>query len=272
TGFLGPSGILIDDANQVMYVANYDGDRISKVDMTNPSLTPEILTSDDLINGPDGLVFSPEGDIISANFDNNTVQKISPTGEVSLFAELEDSPNSGYLIRRDDSYIIAGFNGHRLFNISLTGEVTTFAGTGTAGYMDGPVAEARFNRPNGIAISPSGDSLLIAESSTTGHIRLITGFEPVTNIESPVSTITYSVFPNPINSHINFSMYLPQKASLHIQLLDRQGALIETLLPQQQYSGRLEQRFSRKDQWASGLYFVKVAIDEEIFHRAVVFK
>jgi sugar lactone lactonase YvrE len=49
---------------------------------------------------------------------------------------------------------------HRIVKIDASGNVTTLAGTGTAGYKDGPLLQAQFNRPLGLALD--GQNLYVA--------------------------------------------------------------------------------------------------------------
>ena len=61
----------------------------------------------------------------------------------------------------------------KLFQIALDGSVRPYAGGNAAGSQDGDLSEVTFNFPNGIALSPTGDSLIIAQSATSGLLRLI---------------------------------------------------------------------------------------------------
>jgi len=72
---------------------------------------------------------------------------------------------------------------HRIIKIEPNGNVTSFAGTGTAGYDDGPAASASFTNPIGIAIDAS--NTLYVWQHTRKTIRKITS-------GGQVSTLTFS--------------------------------------------------------------------------------
>lgn len=60
---------------------------------------------------------------------------------------------------------------HRIRRITPTGVVSTFAGTGVAGFLDGPVTIAQFDRPLAVAAGPGG-TLYVADNH---RVRVITG-------------------------------------------------------------------------------------------------
>lgn len=271
-GFSCPTGILIDEDKQLMYVSNYNNKRILSVDMTASDPAPITFATDALINGPDGLLFAPDGDIISANFNNNTVQKITPEGNVSLFATLEGSSNSGYLVRQGPGYLITGANGNDLFSMSLDGEVTKFAGTGAAGDMDGPLAEASFEFPNGIALSPTGDSLLIAESHTGGVIRLITGLnDSITQVTS-IPQVQFNLYPNPADEFININFELAEKANLSIELLTIDGQHLDTLWQGQHIAGWVNEQFPLQADLPVGNYLLQIKVGQRTYLEKVGIK
>jgi len=53
-------------------------------------------------------------------------------------------------------YIADAYN-HCIRKIGADGMVSTFAGTGTAGYLDGPAADAKFNQPINICLDDNGN-------------------------------------------------------------------------------------------------------------------
>ncbi|MEL6656494.1 MAG: T9SS type A sorting domain-containing protein [Bacteroidota bacterium] len=260
SGLIGPAGIVVDDTNQLMYVANYSGNSISVIDMSVANPSPTTLASGGLINGPDGLVFAPNGDLISANFNNNSVQRITPEGNVSQFATLNGSPNSGYLVRRGDDYLITGAYGPAIYQMDSEGNVSSFAGTGAAGTTDGSLTEAQFDFPNGIALSPSGDSLLIAESNNGGRIRLITGLGEISNLDDILIGANVQVFPNPASEQFQLNFELAESAFVQIRLLDSSGRLVRSLVEEQLPGGQFTQQFAVAAQLPEGAYMVQMLL------------
>ncbi len=272
SGLIGPAGILVDDENNLMYVANYSGNSISVIDMSAANPSPTTLASGNGINGPDGLVFSPQGDIISANFNNNKVNKITPAGEVSTFATLTGSVGSGYLIPWEDGYMITGAGGHGLFSISATGEVEQISGSGGLGYEDGDLADARFNLPNGIAISPSQDSILITESSAFGRIRLLT-FEDVMSavFEEKINIHAIEISPNPASENLHVIFQSEENGTLEISLLDMKGTIIDSLFSGNLDVGQFEQSFRLQQRLATGTYLLQINLNGKVYSRKIVF-
>lgn len=269
-GLVGPAGILIDFEESIMYVANYFGNSISKINMQDSLPTPEVLASGGLINGPDGLVFSPEGDIISANFNNNNVQRITKAGEVSAFTQITSSINTGYLVKLEDRYLITGANGNDLYELTFTGDFNKIGGIGSAGNIDGPLEDAAFNFPNGIAVSPSGDSLLITESGAEGRIRLITGLNILTDLERLSLLTTLKVSPNPASGFIQLELTLNKPDSLRIQLLDMQGKLVKTLMREALVAGSFRQTFELDSHTPSGLYLIAIQVGTNAIQQQIV--
>ena len=272
SGLIGPAGILVDDENNLMYVANYSGNSISVIDMSVANPSPTTLASGNGINGPDGLVFSPDGDIISANFNNNKVNKITPTGEVSTFATLTGSVGSGYLIPWEGGYMITGAGGHGLFSISATGEVEQISGTGGLGYEDGNLEDARFNLPNGIAISPSQDSILITESSAFGRIRLLTFEDMISNIfEEKISVRNIEISPNPASENLHIVFQTEENGKVEISLLDMKGTIVDSLFSGSLNNGNFDQTFMINQKLAAGTYLLQISFNGKIYSRKLVF-
>lgn len=63
---------------------------------------------------------------------------------------------------------VADTGNHRIRRISTSGLVLDLAGSGIAGYADGPSAEARFSSPNAVTVGPDG-TVYVADA---GNLRL----------------------------------------------------------------------------------------------------
>ncbi|MCF8368644.1 MAG: T9SS type A sorting domain-containing protein [Bacteroidales bacterium] len=76
-------------------------------------------------------------------------------------------------------YLADAYN-HRIRKIGIDGQVTTYAGTGTAGYLDGPADEARFNQPINICLDEDGN--MFVSDFLNQRIRKISADMMVTTI------------------------------------------------------------------------------------------
>ena len=136
-------------------------------------------------DGPSGLAMDGSGNLFVADYRNDLIRKITPSGVVTTFA------GSGTSGSADGTGTAASFNapvdlafdsngnlfvsdhyGHLIRKITPSGVVTTFAGSGTAGSVDGTGTAASFNSPWGIAID-SNDNLFIGDYANS-LIRKIT--------------------------------------------------------------------------------------------------
>jgi ABC-type branched-subunit amino acid transport system substrate-binding protein len=144
-------------------------------------------------NGPEGLTVDGQGNIYLTELLGNRIRRISPDGIVSTlagtgvagyrdgpaFSAQFDNP-SGIVLDSSGNLIVAdGFN-HCIRVVHPDGIVSTLAGDGKAGYRDGPAAQAQFNLPIGVALSPSG--VLYVADSGNNRIRAISPDGVVTTI------------------------------------------------------------------------------------------
>ena len=126
-----------------------------------------------------GVVFeySTDPDLLPP-FAVSTRPGSATAGLTAATGTVEDGSGGAYVADRDN---------HRILHISSTGVVTTFAGSGQAGFVNGPGASARFEHPAGLArdamgnlyvadefnhcirkITPSGDVSTAAGSAVAG--------------------------------------------------------------------------------------------------------
>ncbi|MDX1671035.1 MAG: IPT/TIG domain-containing protein [Balneolaceae bacterium] len=144
------------------FTGDRDGDRLeasfnlpSDVTASSKSLTFYIA---DALNNKIRMI-SPEG-LVSTLAGSRSRGFQDGTGDVARFFR----PVSLALNEDESTLFIADFFNHSIRMIDLkTQAVTTLAGDGTPGYRDGPVSEAKFNRPFGITIDRDG-TLYVADS------------------------------------------------------------------------------------------------------------
>jgi sugar lactone lactonase YvrE len=88
----------------------------------------------------------------------------------------------GMCIDKFENIYIADAGNNCIRKISATGSVTTLAGTGVAGFADGPAASAQFNSPTGVYADDLGNVYVadflnhrIRKISNTGSVTTIAG-------------------------------------------------------------------------------------------------
>ena len=115
------------------------------------------------------------------------VRKIDTDGEVSTlfgsahpaFGGMLANPN-GIAVTPDGAVYIANTGRHQILQWTEEGGLRAVAGTGEAGFAEGPQGKATFNRPASLALSPNGD-LLVADQGDSVIRRIRTGsqeFDP----------------------------------------------------------------------------------------------
>ncbi|MEJ7601068.1 MAG: hypothetical protein WKG01_24405 [Kofleriaceae bacterium] len=166
----GPDGMLYvetDDNDQGGH--SIETGTIWRVDITKTNGNAAVVARD--LGRPRGLVFLPDGRIAMADHMHHVVSILDPaTGVVSPLAGALDV--AGYqnatgvaarfaqpydVVRLPDGdLVVSELDNHRLRRITLAGVVTDYAGTGVAGNLDGPIAVATFDGPQGLALGADG--------------------------------------------------------------------------------------------------------------------
>ena len=127
--------------------------------------------------GKDGTVYVTDGG------DNNRILKIAHDGNVTtLAAGNEFDTPSGLAIDDDGNLYLADTGNNRIRKITPEGAVSTIAGDGTAGYVDGPSAQARFNGPIGVAVDDHAN--VYVADTYNDRIRKISADGQVTTVGS----------------------------------------------------------------------------------------
>ncbi len=130
-----------------------------------------------LLNRPHGIARDRSGLIYFADRGNHQIRTFDP--ESLDVRTIAGSGQPGFangnrlaaafnqpiavVAAQDGTVYVADRDNHRIRRIDAAGAVTTLAGTGVAGFTDGPAAQAQFRQPYGVALDPEGKSLLVAD-------------------------------------------------------------------------------------------------------------
>jgi ABC-type branched-subunit amino acid transport system substrate-binding protein/sugar lactone lactonase YvrE len=135
-------------------------------------------------NGVDGIAVDSQGNVYVSERFGNRIRRVSPHGMVSTLAGTgvagyADGPAmtaqfslpKGLVVDASGSVYVADAYNHRIRVIHPDGVVSTLAGSGEAGYRDGPAAQARFNRPMDVVLSATG--VIYVADSGNNRVRAI---------------------------------------------------------------------------------------------------
>lgn len=134
-----------------------------------------------LFSRPYGPAIATNGDILLADQDNNRIRRITLTGQVTTFAGTGTAGNfntsrlnatfdhpQDVVTDANGNVYVSDNNNHLIRKIDSGGNVTTLAGTGLAGFADGPLLQAQFFGQEGFCLSSAGNALLVADGTGGG--------------------------------------------------------------------------------------------------------
>jgi sugar lactone lactonase YvrE len=145
---------------------------------------------------PSGLAAGADGVLYVADTGNNAIRRITPDGIVSTVAgglvpgfrdatgrqALFNGP-VGVALDAAGRIIVADTYNDRIRAIDRDGRVVTVAGSGRPGALNGPVADAEFDTPCGVAVDAAGN-IYVADTGN-GAVRLVTPEGFVSTLDAP---------------------------------------------------------------------------------------
>ena len=249
TGLSAPVGVVVDDKDE-LYVCNCGNNTIAHIDTAGNVST---FASGTLFACPNGITQDHHGNLFVSNFNNGTVIKIDTAGTPILFATAPGSNNGHLTYSAADSMLyLASHGASRIYRINSFGSLAVVAGSGIRGNANGPTASATFSRPNGIAVSVTGDTMYINSSiptSNTGFplnpslLRIITGLKTPVGIQAPFEAFAaVRIAPSPVLDRGWVEIDLLQAQSGWLRIVDLEGRLVHEELIDASVSGQLVRR------------------------------
>ncbi|WP_295664592.1 NHL repeat-containing protein [uncultured Mucilaginibacter sp.] len=186
---------LIFSSDGTLYVGDWANNLIRKVNVSTgavtryagtvtPGFTDGPLASA-VFNGTANLTFDKAGNLFIADEENNAIREITTAGTVVTIAGSgAQGANDGIgtaatffhpegIVADGNGNLYVADNNNTIRKINInTKQVTTYAGTGIRGFKDGPVANAQFSSPYGLALDANGD--LYVGDIVNNRIRKIT--------------------------------------------------------------------------------------------------
>ncbi|MBD8489154.1 IPT/TIG domain-containing protein [Echinicola sp. CAU 1574] len=154
------------------------------------------LGTNAFFRNPEGVAKHPGGYLIITDRTNNAIRKVDMEGNVSTIL---GTGNKGFqngpvaiatldypwksCVDKDGNIYVADRDNHAIRKIDVDGNVSTLAGTGTAGYQDGPGTTAQFNQPIDVTVDENG--IIYVADNINHRIRKI-------DTEGTVSTLAGS--------------------------------------------------------------------------------
>jgi sugar lactone lactonase YvrE len=176
-----PRGVAVDSSGNV-YIADSLNNEVEKV---TPSGTLSVFAgtgtagvptagaaTSSRLDDPAGLAFDGSGNLYIADIFNHEVEKVTPSGTLSVFAGTgtAGTPTPGvatsaalsqpYAVAASSSgnVYIADYADHEVDEVQPTGLLSVFAGTGTSGTPTAGLAtSSKLGGPTGLAVDSSGD-------------------------------------------------------------------------------------------------------------------
>lgn len=271
TGIAAPVGIAFDSADN-FYVCNCGDDTIQKV--TPGGVSTQFASGTDF-SCPNGITVDENDNLYVSNFNNGNIIKITPAGATTVLnatpGGTTGGASNGHLDYHEatQTLFIASHGSNRIYALRLAdpANLIPIAGSGARGNEDGPGTTASFSRPNGVAVTPDGDSIYINSAVPTTNvpngplnpqlIRLITGVQSILSVaEETKSSFDAFLYPNPASDMVKFEVRGDfENKSVNIQLFDVHGRLLKEIGDISMHDQQISSEFSVAA-LASGTYFL----------------
>ncbi len=278
SGITCPVGVAIDKEDN-LYVCNCCGTQGNTIRKVTPNGTSTLFASSSLFSCPNGITFDDEGMLYVSNFGNGRVLTIDPNGRVSTLATVPGG-NNGHLTysAAHDALFVASHGSSKIYKLTKGGQLSEIAGSGVRGNRDGDASMATFSRPNGIAMTPDGDTLYVNSSVPTTDVggrtlnpsllRMVTGLNSlITDIDEPEieEEIGFSFSPNPVDEILYLNISSKDNLQGQFSIYDSTGRVLRSW-DSKLLEGNQQQKVNVSELQA-GSYVLKFQYQEKILSK-----
>jgi hypothetical protein len=152
------AGGITADASGIIYVSDFNGNKIYKVTSSGTS-TPFVTTG---LNKPFGMAFDPSGNLYVCDNGTNSILKISAAGVVVPFASGFVGPT--YIVYYANNLYVSNSSSNSISVVSLAGVVKPLTTTATFSFPEGLVFDA-----NGLLyVANNGSGIITKINIATG--------------------------------------------------------------------------------------------------------
>ncbi|MCG8575729.1 MAG: T9SS type A sorting domain-containing protein [Flavobacteriales bacterium] len=256
-----PSGALKRPDSDTVLISRYFADIILKV---APDGNIDTLAEGDLLNGPVGMIYDEEDELYVGNFDDRRIIHLLEDGSQSELAQIPGPGVLGFIAYDDGIFYGTAYNGAKVYQVRKSDSLVSILAGTTVGETDGDTSVAQFNRPNGICMSPTKDSIFVSDYST-GNVRIISGFKSVGLFN--IKLKEFSVFPNPAKNQINIHLNLSDARKVQLQLLNSFGQSVHSEVIGD-VNGEVSQILAIPNV-AQGIYTLHLSFEEENYFKQI---
>ena len=252
-----PSGIIKMPESDTMIVSCWQGNRLIKV--APDGTYADFVVGNGLV-GPVGLAYDENDTLFVGNYTNRWIYKVSPSGMIDTLTFLNvPGQNIGFIAYREGFIYATIVWDNKIYKVDMDGNYELYAGS-TQGNTDGDLSEAKFNQPNGILLSPGGDSLYISDFNSRS-IRIISNLDGTVGTNDFIyhSSVKASVvFPNPAGSQTILSFELLKKETLNIAVFNIHGQLMGSVSTDEDFIAGKHQIPIDLTGFPNGTYFIEI--------------
>jgi DNA-binding beta-propeller fold protein YncE len=198
------------------------------------------------LNRPHGMAIAEDGTIYVSDRGSHRVRAIGSNGQVRTLAGSGQGYAEGagaaaqfydpiaIAVDKAGTLYVADRNNHLIRTVTLDGTVRTLAGTGAAGFANGPAASATFNQPYGVALDAAERALYVADylnhairkiDLSTGAVTTLAGNGSAGNVDGVGANARFN---QPYNVKMDRAgnLWVPDQLNHSIRKITPAGAVV----------------------------------------------